>query len=171
MNAQSSSIPWYLKIAVGRSPKWTLVRLVFIILGSVILFKAILLPIRVHGISMDPAYGDGQINFVNKLAYVRTEPQRGDVVGIRFAGERVMLMKRIIGLPGETIHIRRGVVYIDGDEFQEDYLKLQSKMWFHPPTSLGPDEYFVIGDNRSMAQEDHVHGTVKRFRIVGRVLF
>jgi signal peptidase I len=171
MNAQSSSMPWYLKMVVGRSPKWTMVRLICIIVGSLILFKGILLPVRVHGISMDPTYPDGKINFINKLAYLRTPPRRGDVVGIRFAGESVMLLKRIIGLPGETIQIRRGVVFIDGEEFQEDYLKLQAKTWFHPPTTLAPDEYFVIGDNRSMAQEDHVHGMVKRFRIVGKVLF
>ena len=80
-----------------------------------------------------------------------------------------MLMKRIVGLPGETIAFRHGRIYVDGELLEEPYVILRSR-WYSDPVTLGSDEYYVVGDNRSMDILDHDHGKVERQRIVGKVL-
>jgi signal peptidase I len=102
---------WIQAIAIGRRPKRTLVRLgLLIALGGIaaLILNFVLLPVRITGPSMEPTYDNGQINFINRLAYLRHEPQRGDVVGIRLSGDRTMYVKRIVGMPGETIHFSHG---------------------------------------------------------------
>ncbi|HMP81995.1 MAG TPA: signal peptidase I, partial [Verrucomicrobiota bacterium] len=121
------------------------------------------------GDSMAPTYRDGSVNFVNRLAYVFAEPKRGDVVGIRMAGESVMFMKRIIGLPGETVQFLDGVVHINGEPLHEPYLKLPCNWTTHTVT-LGPEGYYFMGDNRSMPRQDHSGGERERSRIVGKVI-
>ena len=89
-----------------------------------VVFKFILSAIRVEGISMLPTYQDGSAHFVNRLAYLWHEPRRGDVVSIRLAGTHVMYLKRIIGLPGETVAFVNGQVLINGEVLDEPYEKL-----------------------------------------------
>ena len=80
-----------------------------------------------------------------------------------------MLMKRIIAMPGETIAFQDGHAVIDGKVLEEPYVKNPCN-WEAPPRTLGPAEYYVVGDNRAMAQSDHVQGKASRERIVGKVL-
>src|SRR5882672_4882194 len=94
---------WLRVIAVGRNPRVTLIRILVLVATCFVVFKFILFPLRVTGISMQPTYKDQSINFLNRLAYLTHEPRRGDVVSIRYAGPHLLLMKRIVGLPGETI--------------------------------------------------------------------
>jgi signal peptidase I len=136
---------------------------------SFIVFGFILLPIRVRGISMLPTYRDKGVNFVNRLAYLRHEPQRGDVVAVRTTGLHIMYMKRIIGLPGENIAFHHGHAFIDGKMLSEPYLKFPCD-WEIPSEILGRDEYFCVGDNRSMSPGDHFMFKAPRSRIVGKVL-
>ena len=144
-------------------------RIVVLAVSCIVVFKFILLHIRIEGISMLPTYQDGSTHFVNRLAYLWHEPQRGDVVSIRLAGTHVMYMKRIIGLPGETVAFANGQVLINGETLDEPYEKLHCD-WNLPPEKLGPNEYFVVGDNRSMPPENHEHGKARRDRIVGKLL-
>jgi len=116
-----------------------------------------------------PTYQDGRVNFVNRLAYLFHEPRRGDVVSIRLAGLHVMYMKRIVGLPGETVAFDDGHVLIDGRILDEPYVRRPCH-WERKAVTLGPDQYFVVGDNRSMPIEDHTMGETRRERIVGKVL-
>ena len=160
---------WVRIAVVGRNPRATLVRVAVLIGTCFIVFNFILLPIRVEGISMLPTYKDRSVNFVNRLAYVWHEPQRGDVVSIRLAGPHVMYMKRIIGLPGETVAFVDGRVLINGEVLDEPYEKTPCD-WNCPPVKLGPDEYFVVGDNRTMPSDNHVFGKAGRDRIVGKAL-
>jgi signal peptidase I len=163
-------LPRWVRIAViGRNPKATLVRVAVLIVTSFVVFKFILLPIRVEGISMLPNYKDRSWNLVNRFAYLRHEPQRRDVVGIRLAGPHVMYMKRIIGLPGETVAFVGGRVVINGEVLDEPYEKYACD-WNQPAVQLGPDEYFVVGDNRSMPWENHVKGRAQRSQIVGKAI-
>ena len=165
-----SQVPRWLRIVViGRNPKVTLARAVVLAVLCVVVFKLILLHIRVEGISMLPAYQDGSKHFVNRVAYLWHEPQRGDVVGIRLAGIHLMYLKRVIGLPGETVAFANGQVLINGVVLDEPYEKLPCD-WTLPPEKLGPDEYFVVGDNRSMPSHDHTFGKVERNRIVGKAI-
>jgi signal peptidase I len=169
----SSTPPqWMRTLVIGRNPKRTLVRVIVLIVLSFVLFKFILLPVQVTGISMDPTYKDGRVNFVNKLAYRRSKPQRGDVIVIRMAGEHVMLMKRIIGLPGERVSIRDRHVYINGELLEENYLYYRThRSWTNKRWKLEDDEYLVIGDNRSMPFESHYLGRPYEHQIVGKVMF
>src|SRR5436309_961848 len=87
---------WIQAVLIGRNPRRTAVRIVVLVIASVIIFRFVLLGIRVEGVSMMPTYRQGGINFVNRLAYRFHEPQRGDVVAIRTSGTSIMLMKRIV---------------------------------------------------------------------------
>jgi signal peptidase I len=160
---------WVRIVAMGRNPKATLVRVAVLIVTSFVAFKFILLPIRVEGISMEPTYKDRSWNFVNRFAYLRHEPQRGDVVSIRLAGLHRMYLKRIIGLPGETVAFENGRVLINGEVLDEPYEK-SSCDWSYPPVKLGPDEYFAVGDNRTMPWQMHKLGRVGRDHIVGKAI-
>jgi len=157
------------RVVIGRDPKRTLQRVVILVVVCFLVAKFILLPIQISGPSMLPTYGERGINFVNRLAYMFHEPRRGDVVAIRLAGPSIMFMKRIIGLPGETVAFHGGHVYIDGKLLNEPYVKFPS-FWEHDGRTLGPSEYYVVGDNRSMPQVDHTEGKASRDRIVGKVL-
>ena len=140
-----------------------------LVVVSVVVFGFILLPIRVKGISMLPTYRDRGVNFVNRLAYLRHEPQRGDVVAIRTTGVHNMYMKRIIALPGESIAFHKGRAFIDGKRLAEPYVRFSCD-WEIAPEVLGPDEYFCVGDNRSMPSADHYMFKAPRRRIVGKLL-
>jgi len=160
---------WVRTIVIGRNPRLTFVRILVLVVVSFVVFKFILLPIRVKGPSMFPTYTDGGVNFVNRLAYLFSSPKRGDVVAIRLAGPSVMYMKRIVGLPGETYAYRDGKLYIDDKPLDEPYVKLRCD-WETAPQKLGSDQYYVVGDNRSMPRELHEEGTPHRTRIVGKIL-
>ena len=162
--------PW-LAAVIGRRPKRTLVRIVVVVIGSFVLFGFALIPFRITGSSMEPAYRDGGVNFANRLVYLLRQPRRGDVVAIRMvAGRHVMLLKRIVGLPGERIAIKDGVVTVNGADLDEPYL-VKPWRWHREELLLGPDEYYVIGDNRRMPQSAHDFGKFKAELIVGKVLF
>jgi len=160
---------WLLIILIGRHPRKTLVRIVVFLVTCFVVFNFILLPIRVEGISMLPAEKDRSVNFVNRLAYLWHGPRRGDVVSIRLAGPHVMYLKRVIGLPGESVAFVAGRALINGQVLDEPYEKLPCD-WNHPPIQLGPDEYFVVGDNRTMSWDDHTKGKATRDRIIGKAL-
>jgi signal peptidase I len=162
---------WLRIVLIGRNPTFTLVRIVAVILLVFLGRAYVLLPIRVKGPSMLPTYQESGLNFVNRLAYLRSEPQRGDVVAIRFSGESIMLMKRVVGLPGETVAFRRGHVFINGEKLDEPYLDRLNYPcdWNLPPEIIPAEKYFVIGDNRSMPYQDHKFGSAERFRIVGKI--
>jgi signal peptidase I len=170
-NVEAARPPsWLQRVLVGRNPRRTLVRAGVLAVVCVVLFKFILLPVRVEGGSMLPTYKDHSIHFVYRLAYRLHEPRRGDVVAIGLkAGEHVMYMKRIIGLPGETVAFRQGRLFINGSPMDEPYLVLPCN-WEHEPKPVGLDEYYVVGDNREMSWEDHEQGRAARNLIVGKVI-
>lgn len=160
---------WVRRVLIGRDPLRTLGRIVIWVLLIVLVRSYVLLPIRVEGVSMLPTYEENRINFVNCLAYRFHPPQRGDVVAIRYAGRSVMLCKRIVGLPGETIAFRNGHVEINGQALDEPYVKRPCN-WDQPPELIGIDEYYVVGDNRSMDFDQHTKGRAERVRIVGKLV-
>jgi signal peptidase I len=160
---------WLQIIIVGRNPKRTLLRALVLAGVCAVGFRLVLLPIRVEGISMLPTYHDHAFNFVNRLAYVLHPPRRGDVVSVRTAGLSVMYLKRVVGLPGETIEFQDGQLMIDGQSIFEPWLKLPSD-WTLPPRKLGPNEFYVVGDNRSMPPYNHTQGVAVRQKIVGKVV-
>jgi len=169
VEAETERPSWLRTILIGRNPERTLVRIVVLVITCFVVFRFVFLPIRVEGASMFPTYKDRRVNFVNRLAYLFHETRRGDVVAIRTSGISIMYMKRIIGLPGETVSFHEGRAYIDDRPLEEPYVKFPSS-WEHAPRRLGPTEYYCVGDNRTMPQADHTEGKAERERIVGRVL-
>jgi signal peptidase I len=162
---------WWLRtILIGRKPGFTLIRIVVLIATTFVVFRFVLLPpVRITGPSMLPTLRENSIHFVNRLAYVWHEPRRHDVVSIRLAGNSIMYMKRIVGLPGETIEFSDGRLLVNGDVLDEPYVKSPCR-WDRAPRTLGADEYFVVGDNRGMPIDDHYLGAATRDRIVGKIL-
>ena len=154
----------------GRNPRTTVIRAGALVCGAAVLFGWILVPVRLSGISMQPTYRDGALNFANRAAYWLRQPARGDVVAIRMAGASAVYVKRIVGMPGERLEIVQGVVSINGHRLPEPAVVRQAA-WSLAPVSVGADEYFVAGDNRSMAMEDHALGRVRRSRVRGKLLF
>jgi signal peptidase I len=156
-------------VVIGRNPKFTLIRIVVLVIVIVLTRQFALLPIKIVGPSMLPTYQERGINLVNLLAYTSHEPRRGDVVAIRYAGRSVMLMKRVIGLPGETVAFHKGRAIINGEPLDEPYVKLPCD-WELAPVKVEPGKIFVVGDNRSMPSELHAFGATERKRIVGKIL-
>lgn len=165
-NATQEVSSWWRRLLVGRRPKWTLARVAALIVVTFVLFKFLFIPIRVEGNSMSPTYRHGAIKLVNKAAYRKHPPKRGDVVAIGLPGTRVMEVKRIVGLPGERIAAWRGILYINGEALDEPYLKDKSP-WSLSDRRLGTNEFYVVGDNRRIS----AHDAVRIDRILGKVVF
>ena len=127
---------------------------------------------RVQGTSMLPLLHDGERIIVDKLSY-RLEPiRRGDVVVFWYPRDpMVSFIKRIVGLPGETIEINRGVLLIDGQATREDYITAASRdQASQPPTRVSPGHYFVMGDHRVSSNDSRNWGEVPQKYIYGRAL-
>jgi signal peptidase I len=158
------------RLIFGSNPRRTTIRVAVLALLSFILFKWVLLPVRAEGISMQPTYEPGTMHLVNRLSYGASGPDRGDVVAIRMPGGREVYIKRVVGLPGERVAIASGQILVDGRPIEEPYVR-NKRPWTLAEIALGPDEYFVIGDNRGMNLADHTFGRAPRSRIIGRLVF
>lgn len=161
--------PWWRTILIGRNPIHTIIRIILVVTLCAVLRAFVFWPVRVQGPSMMPTYRENQISVVNHLAYRWSNPQRGDIIAIRFSGPSILLMKRVVGLPGETVAFTKGKLLVNGVELAEPYVKNRC-YWEMPPKRLNSDEYFVVGDNRVMRIEDHEFGSATRNRIMGKVL-
>lgn len=131
---------------------------------------------RVYGHSMEPVLKDGQTVLVDKLAYRLGEPERFDVIVFRDRREEGRYyMKRIAGLPGETVQIADGRVTIDGVLLEEpsEREEIRDARRASEPVVLGQAEYFVLGDNRNGSSDsrDSDIGNVSAEQIIGRVVF
>jgi signal peptidase I len=123
---------------------------------------------RVYGSSMEPNLHTDQRLVVEKVSYRLHSPHRGDVVVIRMPEHGPeLLIKRIIGLGGETLEVRSGVVYIDGQPLEEDYL-VRKTTGAYGPTTVPEGYVFVMGDNRGASNDSRIFGPVSLDRVVGR---
>jgi signal peptidase I len=125
---------------------------------------------RVEGPSMQPGLHTGQYVLADKLAYRLGSPQRGDVVTVvPNLPTNQEYIKRLMGLPGDTIAVKNGAVWINGGKVSEPYIAEPPK--YVGSWQLGPDEYFVMGDNRNDSDDSHIWGSVHRRAITGKVVF
>lgn len=126
---------------------------------------------RVEGQSMEPNLHNNQRLIIEKVSYHFHPPRRGDIVVIKLPNRNSdPLIKRVVGLPGETIEIRDGYVYINGEMLQEPYLHQLTYGNFGPHV-IAPGHIFVLGDNRSASNDSRSFGEVKISYIVGRAWF
>lgn len=152
---------------------------IFEIVKVVLISLAIILPVRmflvqpfyVEGASMEPNFYDKEYLIIDELSYRFHDPIRGEVVVFRNPdNNKQYYIKRIIGLPGETVEIINGKVSINGQELNEAYIDNLSGQSFSQLT-LGQDEYFVLGDNRPVSRDSRVFQALPKKLIIGRVWF
>jgi len=115
---------------------------------------------------MEPTYHNGGINFCWTLQYLFSKPQKGDVVMIRLAGNKIMLLKRIVAVEGEQVEFRAGKLFIDGVEIEEPYVRYPCD-WDLPPHIVEKGHVYVVGDNRSEPMGRHNFGQTAVKRIIG----
>jgi signal peptidase I len=130
-------------------------------------------PVKVEGTSMAPLLSDQERIFINKFVY-RFEPiQRGDVVVFWYPLDRSKsFIKRVIGLPGESVEIRRGAVYVDDKIIPEPYVPpMYEDLSDFGPVRVPKDSYFVMGDHRISSNDSRVFGPVADRYIYGRAVF
>lgn len=159
----------------------------FDVIKIVIVALAIVLPIRyflfqpfvVKGASMEPNYHNGDYLIVDEISYRFNEPQRGDVIVFKYPNNPAdRYIKRIIGLPGETVSITEGKISIVKEDktlvlnestyLSEDFLKTWSNREDLDPVTLGTGQYFVLGDNRNASSDSRVWGLLPEQNIIGR---
>lgn len=126
---------------------------------------------RVYGQSMEPNLHTDQRLVIEKISYRLHPPRRGDIVVLRLDRRPdELLIKRVIGLPGETVEIRRGIVYINGQPLDEPYVVYRSQETYKP-RRIPPMHVFVLGDNRSASNDSRIFGPIPFDNIVGRAWF
>ena len=167
---------------------WHEIRDYVIIIAIVVLVRTFLVtPAIVDGASMDYTLEDGQLVFINKLIYRIKDIKRFDIVVVNNEINKDKIIKRVIGLPGETIRYTiiddngtsKGVLYINDNIVKEEFLPVEasSKTCIgkteicETGITLGKDEYFVMGDNREVSKDSRMIGTFTKKQIVGRVKF
>lgn len=128
---------------------------------------------RVSGHSMEATLHDGDNLIVDKLSYRFRDPKRFEIIVFPYRHkENTYYIKRIIGLPGETVQVKDGYVYIDGEKLDENYgLEVMEDAGIAAePIELGEDEYFVLGDNRNHSSDsrDPSVGILHRDELIGR---
>lgn len=124
---------------------------------------------RVSGESMYPTLTNGQFVFGSNVDILTSNLERGDIMVVKT--EDKLIVKRIIGMPGDTIKIHNNVVYINGNKLDEDYVLWQ----LYPegdmePVVLGEDEYFVMGDNRVNSLDSRATGPVSKKQFISKIL-
>ena len=140
-----------------------------IILAVVLYFgiNALSARVRVDGFSMIPTLQNGEYILVNRLAYKTGQPNRGDIIVFRLPGdEQQDLIKRVIGLPGDTIHIGDGIVTINGATLEEPYIA-QNPLYFGDWT-VPEGSLFVLGDNRNDSRDSHQWGLLPLENVIGK---
>ncbi len=125
---------------------------------------------RTDGQSMEPNFHTDEYVLVNKAVYLFQQPQRGDVVIFHYPLDiHKDFIKRVIGLPGDTIHVTNTSVNIDGQTLREPYIRVpfnfEMKSW-----KLAPDQFFVMGDNRDNSLDSRSWGPLDRSYIIGKVI-
>ena len=151
--------------------------------------------VRVHGASMDNTLANGEIMFVTKYDYASTwlsfpwqdneskekatrittggNPQRFDIVICRYPGRGdTNFVKRVVGLPGDTIEIRDGYLYVNGDRYEEPYIcdeYRSGRLNAFGPYTVPAGEYFVMGDHRNNSNDSRSQGAISRDMIIGHV--
>lgn len=143
-----------------------LLRLSIVIFVAYIFFRFVWRPGYIMGRSMYPTYSQKSFNFCWRGAYLFREPARGDIVMAQFGSKKVMLLKRIVAIGGDTVEFRKGKLFLNGKEVKEDYVVLPCS-WEMPPRKVSENSFYIIGDNRSMDIHKHMFGAVHRRYILG----
>lgn len=157
---------------------WDMVKILIMALVIIVPFRMFIAePFVVSGSSMLPTYHNRDYLIINRISYRFSPPQRGDVIVLKFPKDPTQFfIKRVIGLPGETVQLKQGHVVITNSEhpegmvLKEPYLSNQNEsLGRTEPQKLGSEEYYVLGDNRTASSDSRVWGVLPKTHIVGKV--
>jgi signal peptidase I len=142
-------------------------------LASVLIIVFLYQPVRVEGTSMLPRLEDHDRLFINKFVYRFSAIERGDVVVFHYPRDpEKSYIKRVIGLPGDKLHIVRGQVFLNGRPLRELYVpEVYQDDKSYPETVIPEDSYFMMGDHRSISSDSREFGPVERNLIYGKAVF
>lgn len=147
-----------------------LVETVVLTLVIFFLVRTVMQNYRIDGISMEPNFQNGQFLIINKLSYQLGEPKRGDVIVFHYPRDPSRdFIKRVIGVPGQTVEVRSGQVIIDGKPIDEPYGPAPGS-YDAPPTLVPPNQLFVLGDNRNNSSDSHSWGLLPMDKVIGRAI-
>lgn len=160
---------------------WEIVKVVAISLAIILPVRYYLIqPFYVKGASMEPNFHDGQYLIIDEISYRFHEPERGQVIVFRYPRDpQEYFIKRIIGLPGETIQLVDGKIKIYNSQRPEGFFLEESYISSGVLTfpegadrmTVGPDQYFVLGDNRSASKDSRYFGPVSKIFVIGKIVF
>jgi len=142
-----------------------------IVLAIVLYFgiNALSARVRVDGLSMKPTLQNGEYILVSRITYKTGEPQRGDIIVFSFPiDENQDLIKRVIGLPGETVSVHDGQVRIDGKVLNEPYIA--NPPIYNGEWTVSEGQLFVLGDNRNDSKDSHQWGLLPMDHVIGKAL-
>jgi signal peptidase I len=188
--APSSIAPAQTSSGGVRSFLWEMLQTVLLTLVIFLAVRAVVQNFKVEGASMEPTLHTGQYLLINKVGYARLEgtplawldrhdgsaangyvfggPQRGDIVVFRSPVQPDKdFIKRVIALPGDTVEVRGGQVYVNEQLMDEPYIRDRAP-YLVPRQTVPPDHYFVLGDNRPNSSDSHVWGLVPADNMIGR---
>ncbi|KKP88832.1 MAG: Signal peptidase I [Berkelbacteria bacterium GW2011_GWA2_35_9] len=147
--------------------------IIWSIVGLIVIHIFIATIFIVDGPSMDPNLATNDFMLVNKIAYLTSNPNRGDIVVLKFPGDpdKRKFVKRVIGLPGETVEVKNGAIFINSQLLIEAYLDAEIDSGLDQKVFLGEDEYFTCGDNRPNSNDSRFFGPVPKNYLIGRTRF
>lgn len=127
----------------------------------------------VEGLSMEPNFHSGEVIIANRFQYLFRQPERGDAVVLRFPGdpEHTKYIKRIIALPNERVEIKDSQVFINGEKLSEPYLPPGTTTLPNLIRKLGPEDYFLMGDNRPDSSDSRIWGIAPKRDLIGKAAF
>lgn len=164
--------------------RWTLRKetrqghiLVCVALWSAISFllfsRFVMATVIIDGASMEPTFRSGDRCLLNRVAPLIGSIDRGDMVVLKDRGDNDFAIKRIVGLPNDEVVIRKGAVFINGERLEERYLAPLTQTWTPAGESrfkLGPENFFVLGDNREVSEDSRYYGPVSSKVLLGVVM-